>query len=198
MPAGVLSHPTLVLNRNWQPIRIATVARALVMVFNGTARVVDPETFQTFTWGDWSRIHPRDGDRFVQAVTMRLKAPEVVVLNDYDRVPANVVTFSRRNLFKRDHYVCQYCGRQAPPDELTIDHIVPRSQGGESTWENCVVACLDCNKRKGNRTPDQAGMRLRRKPMRPKWQPLYALREIRIESWSKFISEAYWNVELER
>jgi 5-methylcytosine-specific restriction endonuclease McrA len=198
MPAGVLSHPTLVLNRNWQPIRIATVARALVMVFNGTARVVDPETFQTFTWADWSRIHPRDGDRFVQAVTMRLKAPEVVVLNDYDRVPANVVTFSRRNLFKRDHYVCQYCGRQAPPDELTIDHIVPRSQGGESTWENCVVACLDCNKRKGNRTPDQAGMRLRRKPMRPKWQPLYALREIRIESWSKFISEAYWNVELER
>ena len=198
MPAGVLSHPTLVLNRNWQPIRIATVARALVMVFNGTARVVDPETFQTFTWADWSRIHPRDGDRFVQAVTMRLKAPEVVVLNDYDRVPVNVVTFSRRNLFKRDHYVCQYCGRQAPPDELTIDHIVPRSQGGESTWENCVVACLDCNKRKGNRTPDQAGMRLRRKPMRPKWQPLYALREIRIESWSKFISEAYWNVELER
>jgi len=198
MPAGVLSHPTLVLNRNWQPIRIATVARALVMVFNGTARVVDPETFQTFTWADWSRIHPRDGDCFVQAVTMRLKAPEVVVLNDYDRVPANVVTFSRRNLFKRDHYVCQYCGRQAPPDELTIDHIVPRSQGGESTWENCVVACLDCNKRKGNRTPDQAGMRLRRKPMRPKWQPLYALREIRIESWSKFISEAYWNVELER
>ncbi len=198
MPAGVLSHPTLVLNRNWQPIRIATVARALVMVFNGTARVVDPETFQTFTWADWSRIRPRDDDRFVQGVTMRLKAPEVVVLNDYDRVPANVVTFSRRNLFKRDHYVCQYCGRQAPPDELTIDHVIPRSQGGESTWENCVVACLDCNKRKGNRTPEQAGMRLRRKPTRPRWQPLYALKEIRIESWSKFISEAYWNVELQR
>lgn len=168
------------------------------MVFNGTARVVDPETFQTFTWADWSRIRPRENDRFVQAVRLRLKAPEVVVLNEYDRVPVNVVTFSRRNLFKRDHYVCQYCGRQAPPDELTIDHVIPRSQGGHSSWENCVVACLDCNKRKGNRTPEQAGMRLRRKPTRPKWQPLYSSREIRIQSWSKFISEAYWNVELQQ
>ncbi len=198
MVCGVLAYPTLVLNRNWQPIRIATVARALVMVFNGTARVVDPESFQTYSWADWSRIRPREGERFIQAVTMRLKAPEVVCLNNCDRVPTNIVTFSRRNLFKRDHYVCQYCGRQAPADELTIDHVIPRSQGGLSTWENCVLACLECNKRKADRTPEQAGMKLRRKPFRPKWQPLYAMKEIRIESWSRFISEAYWNTELQR
>lgn len=198
MLCGVLAQPTLVLNRNWQPVRVATVARSLVMVFNGTALVVDPESFETYTWSDWSRVEPRDGERFVQAVTMRLRVPEVVTLTRYDRVPSMVVTFSRRNIFKRDHYVCQYCGLQAPMDELTIDHVIPRSQGGQSTWENCVLACMDCNKRKADRTPEQAGMRLRRKPFRPKWQPLYAAREVRIESWSRFISEAYWNVKLQR
>ncbi len=197
MSATVLQHPTLVLNRNWQPVRVATVARALVMIFQGTARAVDPEDFQTYAWEDWSRLRPRKGDRFIQAVTMRLRAPEVVTLTRYDGLPTAIVTFSRRNLFKRDRYACQYCGIQPGPELLTIDHVTPRSQGGASNWENCVLACVECNKRKADRTPEQAGMRLRRKPSRPAWQPLYASRDVRLESWSRFLSEAYWNVRLE-
>jgi len=73
---------------------------------------------------------------------------------------------------------------------------VPRAQGGESRWDNCVLACLTCNKRKADRTPEQAGMRLRGAPVQPTWSPLYAAHELRIKSWSKFVSEAYWNVEL--
>jgi 5-methylcytosine-specific restriction endonuclease McrA len=79
---------------------------------------------------------------------------------------------------------------------LTIDHVVPRAQGGESRWDNCVLACLTCNHRKAGRTPQQAKLRLRKEPVRPKWNPLYTAHEVRMESWSKFISEAYWNVEL--
>lgn len=198
MTSGVLQRPTLVLNRNWQPIHVATVARALVMVYQGTALVVDPEDFSTYSWSDWTQLAPTDGESFIQGVSFRLKVPEVITLREFDRVPYSGVPFSRRNLFKRDHNTCQYCGQQFPPDQLTIDHVIPRARGGESTWENCVLACVDCNRRKGNRTPEEAGMRLRRRPTRPKWRPVYAAKEIRIESWTRFVSEAYWNVTLEK
>ena len=108
------------------------------------------------------------------------------------------MTFSRRNIFKRDRFTCQYCGVQPGSEELTLDHVIPRAQGGESRWENCVLACLTCNKRKADRTPQQAGIRLKHEPVKPTWNPLYTAHELRIESWSKFVSEAYWNVELEK
>ncbi len=196
MTARVLQRPTLVLNRNWQPIQISTVARVLVMLWNQAIRVVDPADFQTYDWADWSRQTPRDGDWSVRSASFHLRAPEVATLVAYDRLPSTHVPFSRRNLFKRDRYACQYCGVQPGSDALTIDHVWPRSKGGQSTWENCVLACLECNKRKADRTPEKSGMRLRRPPVRPVWKPLYAADFIRIASWSKFISEAYWNVEL--
>jgi 5-methylcytosine-specific restriction endonuclease McrA len=198
MNANVLEHPTLVLNRNWQPVNVATVARALVMLWNETARVVDVADYQTFSWSDWSQLLPSEGDAFVQSVSVRLRVPEVITLVDYDRQPTMAVTFSRRNIFKRDRYVCQYCGHQPGSDELTIDHIVPRAQSGVSSWTNCVLACVACNKRKADRTPRQAGMRLRREAVRPMWKPVYADHHVRLDSWSKFISEVYWNAELEK
>jgi 5-methylcytosine-specific restriction endonuclease McrA len=196
MSMKVLHRPTLVLNRNWQPVNVTTVARALVLVWNESARVVDTDSFQLYDWSDWARLQPRDGELFIQAVTMRLKVPEVVALSGYDRLPTASVSFSRRNIFKRDHYACQYCGMQPGTDELTIDHVNPRSRGGASTWENCVLACVSCNKKKADRTPDEAHMRLKHKPVRPDWRPLYAAHDVRIASWGKFLSEAYWNVEL--
>ncbi len=198
MVAKVLNRPALVLNRNWQPVNVATVARALVLLWNESARVVDPADYQLYTWEDWSTLRPHDGERFIQAVRFRLRVPEVVTLTGYDRLPTTAVTFSRRNIFKRDRFTCQYCGAQPGSEELTLDHVVPRAQGGESRWDNCVLACLACNKHKADRTPQQAGMRLRHKLVRPTWNPLYAAHEVRIESWSKFVSEAYWNVALEK
>jgi 5-methylcytosine-specific restriction endonuclease McrA len=194
----ILQRPTLVLNRNWQPVHVATVARALVMLWNESARVVDPSDYQTYTWENWSKLRPAEGERFIRAVGFRLRVPEVITLTDYDRLPAATVSFSRRNIFKRDHYTCQYCGQQPGMEELTLDHVIPRAQGGVSRWENCVLACLECNKRKADRTPEQAKMRLRRKPVQPGWNLQYAIHQQRIESWSKFVSEAYWTVELEK
>jgi 5-methylcytosine-specific restriction endonuclease McrA len=170
MTVKTLQRPTLVLNRNWQPVRVATVARALVLLWNESARVVDPSNFQLYTWADWSRFAPRDGEPYIQAIRFRLRAPEVIALSQYDRLPAAHVTFSRRNLFKRDHYTCQYCGVQPGVEELTLDHVVPRSQGGASTWDNCVLACVACNARKADRTPEQARMKLRKPPTRPAWK----------------------------
>ncbi|HUY33300.1 MAG TPA: HNH endonuclease [Pirellulales bacterium] len=198
MVSKVLQRPALVLNRNWQPVNVATVARALVLLWNESARVVDPADYQLYTWADWSRLAPRADEPVIRTIRQRLRVPEVIALTGYDRLPTAAVTFSRRNIFKRDHFTCQYCAVQPGPEELTIDHVLPRSQGGTSTWENCVLSCVDCNKRKADRTPEQAGIRLRKPPVRPVWKPLYAAHRERIESWSKFVSEAYWNVKLEK
>lgn len=193
----LLEQPTLVLNRNWQPIGVAPVARSLMLVWNDNAMFVDPSDFQLYSWADWSALQPKDDEPFIQAVRQRLKVPEVVVLTRFDRVPSRLVAFNRRNLFKRDGYCCQYCGDRPGSEELTIDHVLPRSRGGVSSWENCVLACVECNKRKANRTPAEARMPLRMAPQRPKWQPLYSARVERIESWTRFVSEVYWTVELE-
>lgn len=194
---ALLQRPTLVLNRNWQPVGVVSVARSLTLVAAERARFVDPADFQQYTWDDWSRFIPGEGELFVQSVTFRMRVPEVITLTRYDRVPANIVTFSRRNIYKRDHHTCQYCGIQPGTEELTIDHVQPRSRGGTSTWDNCVLACVECNKRKANKTPAEAHMPLRKTPVRPAWKPMYSWHSVRIASWSKFLSEAYWNVELD-
>jgi 5-methylcytosine-specific restriction endonuclease McrA len=187
----ILNQPTLVLNRYWHPIHVTTVVRALVMLWNGTAKVVDPEDYRLSTWEEWMTLTPRDGAACIRTARVRLRVPEVIALQQYDRVPLAAVTFSRRNVSKRDHYTCQYCGAQPGVAELTVDHIVPRSHGGHSSWTNCVAACVPCNARKADRTPEQAGMRLKRSPTRPEWKPLYALhgpeRAPHIETWRKFL-----------
>lgn len=196
MVTSSLNRPTLVLNRSWQPVGVSTVARTLVKVWNDSARIVDPDSFMQHSWQEWAELQANDDEPVIQTQWLRLKVPEVVTLTRYNKTPNNVVAFSRRNVFKRDAFMCQYCGCRPGSEELTIDHVLPRAQGGTSTWSNCVLACVDCNHRKGNRTPENAAMPLRRRPRRPIWSPAYARHTIRLESWSKFISDAYWNLEL--
>jgi 5-methylcytosine-specific restriction endonuclease McrA len=190
--SDILSRPTLVLNRNWHPIHVTTVVRALVMLWNDSAKVVDPEEYRLYSWEDWMTLAPREGGPCIRTARARLRIPEIVALQHYDRVPLAVVAFSRRNVAKRDHYTCQYCGMQPGVEALTIDHVLPRSQGGQSSWTNCVAACSDCNARKSNRTPEQAGMRLKKSPGRPDWKPLYALHGPGhgppVESWKQFLA----------
>ena len=198
--AAVLQRPALVLNRHWAPITTTTVQTAISLVAKGSALIIEPGTFQTHdlrSWNDVSRARAVFQDALIRSPRMALVVPEVIVLKTYDGRGERAVVFSRRNLFKRDHYTCQYCGAQPGPEELTVDHVLPRSKGGYSTWENCVLACVSCNARKANRTPEQAGMRLLRAPSRPTWKPLYDASTVRVASWSRFLSEAYWNVSLE-
>jgi 5-methylcytosine-specific restriction endonuclease McrA len=189
MTTDVLKRPTLVLNRHWQPVHVTTVVRALVLLWNDAAKAIDPEEYRLYGWDEWTRLVPTPDGPAIRTGRARLRVPEVVALVRYDRIPAAAVTFSRRNVAKRDHHCCQYCGAQPGWEQITIDHVVPRSQGGASSWTNCVAACVACNARKADRTPEQAGMHLRRRPVRPAWKPLYSALAARVPSWSKFLAE---------
>lgn len=199
--ARLLERQVLVLNRNWTPIQVATVREAIGLVAKGSASVLEPGTYERhdlFSWGDVSKAKARVGELVIRSPRMVILPPEVIVLSNYDGQGEKSVVFSRRNLFKRDRYTCMYCGAQPGPEVLTIDHVNPKSRGGTSTWENCVLACLECNKKKANRTPAEADMKLRKVPKKPSWRILtqVAPRDRR-ESWEAFLSKAYWEIELQ-
>jgi len=199
--ARVLESPVLVLNRRWQPIDKTNVREAIGLVAKGSAKIIDPADFSQvdlLTWADVSKARAKHGDQMIRSTRLALIPPEVIVLNRYDGQGEKSVVLSRRNLFKRDKFTCQYCGVQPGESELTIDHIMPRSRGGILSWENAVLACVACNKRKANRTPDEAGMKLRKAPKKPSWKALAAISpHERRESWESFLSRAYWEVELD-
>jgi 5-methylcytosine-specific restriction endonuclease McrA len=189
--SGLLDRATLVLNRSWRPVHVTTVRRALCMVFRDAARIVEPESLTTFTFAEWLDQPVSDETLAIRSPSVRLTAPEVVLLLHYDRVPCHEAPFTRRNLFLRDDYTCQYCGRRCNSDHLSVDHVLPRSRGGTTSWENCVLACVGCNARKADRTIKEVGFRLLRTPVRPRWTPYLNLRpNQRMESWSQFAPEA--------
>jgi 5-methylcytosine-specific restriction endonuclease McrA len=196
--AGVLDMAALVLNRRWQPVRQTTVRDALTLLAKGAAHAITDD-FQSLDFASWAEIAAEPERPVVRTVRLSIPAPTLVRLLGYDRLPVRDVVFSRRNLFKRDRNACQYCGRRIQRmDEITIDHVVPRSRGGVSSWENCVLACLPCNKRKADRTPREAGMTLVRRPVRPKVRVLLSVPVGRVyQSWRSFVSDRYWDVELE-
>lgn len=191
-----LTQPTLVLNKNWQPIGIQPVARAICMVFNDNAKIVNPADYQQYEWQDWAKLKPSEGCRTIKLVGSVIRVPEVISVCSYSGVRQHTIVFNRKNLFVRDRYTCQYCGDKPGSDSLTVDHITPRSRGGLSTWMNCVLACVDCNRKKADMSVKQAGMQLLREPFKPKWSPLFRTK-VAIPSWEKFLSEMYWNVALE-
>ncbi len=174
-PRSVLAERTLVLNRSWIPIHLTSVRRALVMLFHHAAVAVEPDTYSTYDFEQWLRVEPPPGTRIVRTPNRVIAVPAVILLSNYDRLPGCTVPFSRRNLARRDAHRCQYCGRRQATDQLTIDHIVPRSCGGGTGWTNCVVACIPCNRKKGCRTPEQAGMKLLSTPRRPDWSLVLAV-----------------------
>jgi 5-methylcytosine-specific restriction endonuclease McrA len=159
---------------------------------------VHPTELTLHHFQDWADLRLPEGCPSVRTVTRQIFVPEIVVLDRYDKIPRRSVPFNRRNLFHRDRFRCQYCGVRSDAKELTIDHVRPRVHGGVSTWENCVIACIPCNRRKSHRTLDEAGMRLIRDPARPSWTPRHLFTGIpRRASWERVIGDAYWNVDLE-
>ena len=194
----MLNEPSLVLNRSWFPIGTTTVRDAICLVYREAARALDPNDFRVHDFDSWASLSVARDEPCIRTVRLRIKIPEIIVLLDYDAIPQHRVAFSRRNIYKRDRCQCQYCGARPPMVELTLDHILPRSRGGKSTWENCVLACLRCNRRKANRTLQESGMRLLRPPAEPHWSPCVAIPlGKRRASWEQFVSDRYWTVELE-
>jgi 5-methylcytosine-specific restriction endonuclease McrA len=168
MTDDVLSLPVLVLNRHLSPVQVTTVKRAIVLLYGGAGLALD-EAGESYDFDAWRGLPVRGEDDGIAIVGGALRAPRVVHLLRYDRTPRVTVRLTRRNLMFRDAHQCQYCGRRPPLRDLNIDHVVPRSRGGDDSWENLVTACRPCNLKKGWKTPDEANMRLARRPFRPKW-----------------------------
>ena len=198
----MLTSPVLVLNRYFVPITITSVKRAFVMLYGGIAKAVDTE-YNTFDFESWAQISEfRDQDEVVCTVSSIIKTPRVIILVRYEGAIRKEARFNRLNIFRRDGGRCQYCSKQFSRSELTIDHVVPRTQGGRSAWDNVVCCCIDCNRKKGGRTPAQARMKLKTVPKKPTWDPFsnIYIKAIRYKEWEpflNFVDISYWNVELE-
>jgi 5-methylcytosine-specific restriction endonuclease McrA len=188
------------------PIRIIGVRRAFSLLFRDLAEVVSLEEgrYSNYDFESWCEISrfrrdfEPDGHDWVSTVNFYIAVPRIIRLLFYDRLPRSEVKFNRRNIFARDKNKCQYCGKRQPTSELSLDHVIPRSMGGKSVWENIVCACTKCNVKKAGRTPRQAGMTLFRKPVKPRHNPLLHiyLGHHRYRSWKQFLDHAYWSVEL--
>jgi 5-methylcytosine-specific restriction endonuclease McrA len=146
MSSTRLQKPVLVLNASYEPINICAARRALVLVLKGVASAEEETTLD------------------IHSTRRIVRLPSVIRLLEYRRIPHQTRALSRKNILMRDRYTCQYCHKTLPSGELTLDHVIPRSRAGESAWENLVACCHHCNNRKGNRTPEEAGMKLARAP----------------------------------
>ena len=195
----MVDRQVLVLNRSWAAVQIASTRRAMSLLYQGLARAVHPVDYTLYDFDDWCELSQFEHNGlFINTVRFRIRIPEVVILRVFNGFVRQEVRFSRRNIFERDKNTCQYCGRSFDRKDLNLDHVIPRDRGGPTTWENIVCSCIECNTLKANRTPQEAGMHLVRKPKRPKWRPFvqinFSLRQH--DSWKHFIDLAYWNVEL--
>ncbi|MFH0800495.1 MAG: HNH endonuclease [Pseudomonadota bacterium] len=198
----MLSSQVLVLNRFYMPVNIVTARRAFCMLFAGIARAVDRE-HRTFDFMSWTELSAAVHDDTVGIIGKAVRVPRVVLLSSYDRFPRRTVRFSRLNIMLRDRHTCQYCGKRFPRSKLNIDHVIPRSRGGVTAWDNVVTSCHPCNRKKGGRLPHEAGMKPLCLPVRPKSTPFVDLISgpIEYDEWRPFfnmIDFSYWNVELDK
>ena len=196
----MLNSNVLVLNKHYQPVHVTSAKRAFTLLYMGAARVIEPD-YRTFDFESWAALSAVAGDDVVHTIGRAIRVPRVILLQLYDRIPSSKVRFSRLNIYARDDNTCQYCGQKLSRTALNLDHVLPRAQGGRTTWENVVCCCVPCNLRKGNRTPVQAGINLLRPPERPRWTPTFRTPggKVAHREWIPFLGLAdasYWNTEL--
>ena len=182
MSVEALHSSVLVLNRFFTPVHVTSARRAFCLLCKALAEVVDAQNGQLelYNFQSWQEISEfkrksglaDDDSEWVYTVSYEIEVPRIIRLLFYDRFPHRQVSLNRRNIFARDENRCQYCGRRFPTNEMSIDHVIPLSRGGKTRWGNVACACTECNKRKGGKTPQQAGMKLIREPHAPKYNPL--------------------------
>lgn len=204
--ATALDAKVLVLNRLYTAIRVVDARRAFTLLAKQIAEVIAVEDgrYVNYDFASWAEVaavqHQLEVDHhdWVRTSRFTIAVPKIIRLLGYDRLPKEHVKLNRRNIYARDNNRCQYCGEKFSTRELTLDHVVPRVQGGDNSWLNLVCACVKCNARKGGRTPQGANMKLIRKPYKPRRNPAITLRlgSPKYQSWKTFLDEAYWNVEL--
>ena len=184
----------LVLNRNWQAIHVRTPAEAFCQMATGAATALEiegEEYIRPVTWAEWITLPVREQDQAVRTARGEIRVPTVIVAVNFDRVPKKRPKLCSKTIRERDGNRCQYTGRVLRPEEGSLDHVLPRSRGGQDTWENLVWAAKDVNTRKGNRLPHEAGLKLLTVPRAPKEQLVTALirNSHSIPEWKLFLNE---------
>lgn len=183
----------LVLNKSWSPIGATSVRKSMSMLFSGHARAIDTNTYQLFSWDSWKEHTKIDGvvddPSYISTPNYSVLIPSVITLSYYNGVPTKNIGYSRRALYRRDNNTCQYCGAKPPIRELTVDHVLPRSKGGKTSWENCVIACAKCNSKKGDRLLHMSGLSLKTLPKKPGWKNLLFPQAVIPDQWKPFIKE---------
>jgi hypothetical protein len=215
------SRKCLVLNRNWCAIGVVGLPRAMALLFSSyedgepKARIITPPPkglYEIWDWSDWSELRPEAGEDGIVASKAIYKVPEVLLLSKYEYIPEQKINFCRRALWRRDDFRCQYCGIKPPEDECTLDHILPKSLGGGTSWSNCVLACYQCNSQKADRKPEDAfkpkdkekarrwrgpsPMRLLKPPGKPDYSVIKDRTRI-LDTWRHWVDKAYWEITLD-
>lgn len=195
--SNALKCSVLVLNKAFVPVHVVNARRSITLLYRELAEVIHIEdglynNFDFETWMEYSTFLAEEKDDindWLRGINFELMVPRVVRLYRYDRVPKQTLRFNRKNLFARDHHRCQYCSRQLPTHQLSFDHVVPKSRGGDTSWLNVVCCCLKCNSFKGNRTPHEADMKLIRKPTQPFFSPVLSVKmeDPKYSSWGSFV-----------
>jgi len=184
-------YDTLVLNRLYFPVHIISWKAAMSLLYTGKATAIDVD-YVVYDWDNWIEFTKNQNGNYCYAhsAKYRVAIPDILILQDFANVPRREIKYSRENVFHRDGYVCQYCGKKFKRDDLTIDHVVPKSHGGSNNWDNIVSSCEPCNAKKADRTPGQANMHLMHPPSEPQWySPLQKVAERGVlrPNWSKFL-----------
>lgn len=191
----------LVLNKSWQPVKVINVWDAICKVYQEKAFFLDDD-YVMHDWESWVNTWQGAGKaarEMIHGASCSIAKPTVIVLKNYNGYIFKRPKMSRRNIYLRDDNTCQYCGVKHETKKLNIDHVKPKAHGGKTTWTNVVVSCIKCNSKKGARTPEQAGMKLRRIPKAPSWSDINVevLRK-NYTSWKDLVGDMYWNVALEK
>jgi len=182
------SKKVLILNKGWTAIRVRTVLEAVKLVFRDRAVIVDTDTYELYDWLGWIDLPVKDGDEFISSSSSNIKIPEVIVLTDYNKVPNFDIRLTKRNIYLRDSGICQYTGKKLGKHDYDVDHVIPKAQGGKNSWPNMVLCDKNVNRKKANRTPEEAGISLIRKPFKPKASTIMIEPGYKEpESWSKFL-----------
>jgi 5-methylcytosine-specific restriction endonuclease McrA len=182
----------LVLNRNWQAINIKTPSEALSMMYCGDATgldIIGEDNMIPYKWNDWIKLPQDDSCDYISTVSSKIKIPKVVVLCHYDKIPIKRPKFSLNGVWNRDNGICQYTGKKLTKHEGNIDHIVPKSRGGKTDWTNCVLSHKNINAYKADRSLEECGLKLLKKPTAPKLLPVsyFIKNTYNIKEWDKFL-----------
>jgi 5-methylcytosine-specific restriction endonuclease McrA len=186
------SDAVLVLNKNWQAINTTKICDAISMIYSGAAtglHISEEKNMIPMIWQDWINL-PCNDNFYIGTINGKIKIPKIIILCNFNKIPKKRPRFTANNLKLRDNCTCQYTGKKLGPNDGNIDHIIPKSRGGKTDWYNCVLSHKDINSLKADKTPEEAGLCLIRKPDHPKILPTtcYIKNKFEIKEWETFLN----------